>query len=168
MRPETWDLIPAGSRLARLVRYPIQPRLHHLVFVGLDGVGVLGCWKIGGAGPAHDAAVASTTVEISLGSAQGASEMGFLRLSDGLFRGLFHTPTWYPRSVGLSKRFRTAQRGSVTPLWVDHRQQTLARDEAAQVFAKEQPMEFATGIGPRREVGGDHQVRCLPQGVTFG
>jgi len=74
-----------------LVCKPVQPRLDHLVLVRLDGVWVLGCWKIGGAGPAHDAAVASTTVEISLGSAQGAFEVGLcVHLS-----GIDHRRSWY-------------------------------------------------------------------------
>ena len=35
-------------------------------------------------------------------------------------------------------------------------------------LAEEEPVEFAAGIGPRREVGSDDEVRRLPQRVAFG
>jgi hypothetical protein len=77
-------------------REPLEPALNHLVFVRLDDAGIARSGKIGGAGPAHDAGVASTAAEVGCGAAEGAAEVRLGSLGDGICGGFLHRTSLGP------------------------------------------------------------------------
>ena len=90
-----------------LLRESGQPALHHFVLEGLDGVGIACGGKVGGAGPAHNAGVASTTVQLGSRPTEGTPKMRLLILGRRVVRRTHHAPpSWSfdPRNAACKRR----------------------------------------------------------------